>query len=179
MRRPLARGWRLDGMVRDTGIGIEAGMLGRLFREFTQVDGSVTRRFGGTGLGLAICRRLVEAMGGSITAESVPGAGSTFRFSLTVGAAPAEAAAPAWPAAAPGRLRVLVAEDNEVNRMVATRLLRARWPRGAGGAGRRGGAGGGARRRFRPGADGRDDAGDGRAGGDTGDPRPARGRRGG
>ncbi len=120
---PVASGWRLDGVVRDSGIGIEAGMLGRLFREFTQVDGSVTRRFGGTGLGLAICRRLVEAMGGSITAESVPGAGSTFRFSVTVGTAPAEAAAPVWPAAAPGRLRVLVAEDNEVNRMVATKLL--------------------------------------------------------
>ena len=102
---PVAAGWRLEGTVRDTGIGIEPAMMGRLFHEFTQVDGSVTRRFGGTGLGLAICRRLLEAMGGGIAAESEPGMGSTFRFSLTVGVAPAEAAAPAWPAARPARLR--------------------------------------------------------------------------
>ena len=122
---PDGTGWRLEGAVRDTGIGIETDMLGRLFHEFTQADGSVKRRFGGTGLGLAICRRLLEAMGGSIAAESRAGAGSIFRFSLPVGAASAEAApAPPGPSvSAPGMLRILVAEDNAVNQMVATKML--------------------------------------------------------
>ena len=68
--------------VRDTGIGIPADEQDRIFREFEQADGGPTRKFGGTGLGLAISQRIVERMGGRITVQSAPGAGSTFSFTI-------------------------------------------------------------------------------------------------
>jgi len=120
--------------VSDTGLGISPEQMERLFRPFSQADPSITRRYGGTGLGLAISQRLVEAMGGTMWAESsgVPGEGTTFHVSIAT-----EAAAPVpVPAAAPGAglelepghaerypRRILLVEDAAVNQKLALRLL--------------------------------------------------------
>ncbi len=129
--RPAADGRiELEFGVKDTGIGIPADRLDRLFQHFSQVDASTTRRFGGTGLGLAISKRLAELHGGRIWVESTPGQGSTFRF--TILAAPAETKAAVAPAptgfdrnfAANRPARILIADDNSMNLMVAEQLLR-------------------------------------------------------
>lgn len=110
--------------VRDTGIGMTEGQISRLFEPFVQADSSMNRRFGGTGLGLVICRRLVEAMGGSLTVESCPAVGSTFCFQVTfeVCDKPAFSPLPTEALRLDG-VRVLVVEDNTVNRELICDVL--------------------------------------------------------
>ncbi len=118
--------------VTDTGEGIPEEALPRLFREFSQVDGSISRRFGGTGLGLAICKRLAEVLGGTIGVSSRLGVGTCFSLRLPVGQIEASAADRAPDPKPDNRSgprpmigRVLVVEDNPVNRKVACGLLEA------------------------------------------------------
>ena len=110
--------------VSDTGIGMTNDEIGRLFQEFTQADGSTTRKYGGTGLGLTISKKIVELMSGRIWAESSPGEGSHFiftaRFSLTKPPAP-----PSPPLAQADSIRVLVVDDQLVARLALTDLLGA------------------------------------------------------
>ena len=121
----------LEFCVRDTGMGIPADRLAQLFTPFTQVDGSITRRFGGSGLGLAICHQLVELMGGTIAVQSQEGAGSQFSFTLPLAPAAPEPARSAshGDAVAQGDhsllrgRRVLLVDDVELNRTVALAFL--------------------------------------------------------
>ena len=122
----------LSFRVMDTGIGMDAELMSRLFQPFVQADSSTTRMYGGTGLGLVISDRLVRAMGGRIDVESAPGAGSSFavtvNFALDLAAdgvgaavlsgAGARAAVPAFPGA-----RILLVEDNPFNQLVAREMV--------------------------------------------------------
>jgi CheY-like chemotaxis protein/anti-sigma regulatory factor (Ser/Thr protein kinase) len=127
---------RLLFAIRDTGIGMDAVALGRLFLPFGQADESITRRYGGSGLGLMISRELVQAMGGDIEVESTPGVGSCFRFSLPVRLAEQVLAEPAQTAtvdeaqppteAVLGKLvngPILLVDDNEVNQVVGAAMI--------------------------------------------------------
>jgi signal transduction histidine kinase/DNA-binding response OmpR family regulator len=126
----------IEWSVSDTGIGIAPDRLEDLFKDFVQADSSINRRFGGSGLGLSICKRIVEQMGGEIGVTSTPGKGSTFRFSLTLPVAVESALAgqddqePLFAelqrhVAKLGRpLRVLIADDNATNRLVASKMLK-------------------------------------------------------
>jgi CheY-like chemotaxis protein len=130
-----AQGALVRVTVRDSGIGIAPEVQATLFEPFTQADASTTRRYGGTGLGLAISRRLLELMGGTIGVESSLGQGSTFWLMLRLARGVADLGTPSAPAqvvpAPPHerggghqpRGRILVAEDNPINQLVAVRLL--------------------------------------------------------
>lgn len=120
--------------VEDNGIGMTPEQRARLFDAFVQADVSTSRKYGGTGLGLAICKRLVEAMGGEITVASTPGRGSTFRFSIRsrlaeappvgeLGARPALPGAAETPEPTQVPLRLLLAEDNDINRMLVVAMM--------------------------------------------------------
>jgi two-component system sensor histidine kinase/response regulator len=111
---------RLHFSVRDTGIGIPQDQQARLFQSFTQLDASITRRYGGTGLGLAICKRLVEMMGGEIWVESEPGQGSTFHFTIVVQPAPAQPRRYRAQDPSLRGKRVLIVDDNPTNRHILT-----------------------------------------------------------
>jgi two-component system sensor histidine kinase/response regulator len=116
----------LSFFVRDTGIGVDSEHIERLFESFEQLDKSTTRVFGGTGLGLAISRQLVELMGGTISAVSTPGKGSTFhftaRFELPEGD---ESTGPMDDAPLTGR-RVLIVDDNPTNREILELVSQAK-----------------------------------------------------
>jgi Amt family ammonium transporter len=143
---------RLRCEVTDTGVGIPADSIDKLFNPYAQAEASTARNFGGTGLGLSICKQIVELMGGEIGVESLPENGATFWFRVVLGAGSAETAAPAMdqpaaPAAPAGsaptadvspsaggsadsaalvrRMRILIADDNEINQMVAVEMLRS------------------------------------------------------
>jgi PAS domain S-box-containing protein len=112
--------------IEDTGIGIPDDRLHLLFRDFSQIDTSTTRRYGGTGLGLSICKRLVRAMGGEIGVRSVPGAGTTIWFTIAFRACqppvPSETSDPTTFVANPAR--ILLADDLEMNRDIVEMMLK-------------------------------------------------------
>ncbi len=109
--------------VRDTGIGIAEDKQDLLFAPFSQVDSSMTRRFGGTGLGLSICKRLAELMGGTIGVDSREGSGSTFWFTVLLKSAMDDTVQEPLPTANLAGCRVLVVDDNDTNRRLLVTLL--------------------------------------------------------
>jgi GAF domain-containing protein/CheY-like chemotaxis protein len=123
--------WQIGIDVRDTGIGIPATAMDRLFQSFSQVDASIARRYGGTGLGLAISRRLAELMDGSLTAESTgtAGEGSSFHLTVRMPEGKSDAVARARPTRIAADLtgsRVLIVDDNATNRRILVAQT-ARW----------------------------------------------------
>ncbi len=112
--------------VKDTGIGLSDEQQKKLFSAFTQVDSSVTRKYGGTGLGLAISKQLVELMGGQVWIESELGKGSAFCFSIAFAEGSSENIEPQEEVIeyTPKEGYILLAEDNQINQLVATELLK-------------------------------------------------------
>lgn len=110
--------------VTDTGIGIPADKIDRLFMSFSQVDASVTRKYGGTGLGLAISKRLASMLGGGMTVESHPGKGSTFAFSILAKVADASRTSAIPAVDSPRPLKIWIGEDNPHAALALGRQLR-------------------------------------------------------
>lgn len=113
--------------ITDMGIGISEREQATLFRNFSQVDGSITRKYGGTGLGLVISKQLVEMMGGGITVESQKGKGSTFSFSLKfrlAGELNSPTPDPFTPIHTIKPLRILIVEDDKINLKVLALMLK-------------------------------------------------------
>ncbi len=124
--------WEFHFSIQDSGTGIKDEKLDRLFKPFSQVDSSTTRKFGGTGLGLVICKRLVEKMGGKIWVESEPGVGSNFQFTIICHRTKSSTKsnllkmdssvnvnfAKKYP------LKILLAEDDPTNQRVAIEILK-------------------------------------------------------
>ena len=108
----------IEFAVTDTGIGIAPEAQDFLFKPFSQADTSTTRNFGGTGLGLAICKQLVEQMGGQIGLESVPGKGSTFRFTVWLTKQPPQTHATPLPRGSLQGRRLCIVDDNATNRRI-------------------------------------------------------------
>lgn len=118
--------FRVQITVSDSGIGIPEDKLEEVFKAFTQVDASTTRRYGGTGLGLTICRRLVEQMHGEIRIDSVLGQGTRFVVTLALPRVPEQVSAPVdvvQPAEKARPLNILLVEDTVLNQRVASKLL--------------------------------------------------------
>ena len=131
-RRLEGNDYEIHFTIKDTGIGIPENRMSQLFRSFSQVDASTTRKYGGTGLGLAISKRLAELMGGKIWFESEVGEGSIFHFTIVEEASTNKQVvsriedqqstiSPCY--GLPRPMRILLAEDNEVNQMVALKML--------------------------------------------------------
>jgi len=122
---PEADGHRVSFEVRDTGIGMRAEALQKLFTVFMQADQSMSRRYGGTGLGLAISKQLVELMGGSIEVESHFGEGSIFRFQVPLASGSTGMAKPPLDLSQLRGRRVILVEDNPTNRSILEMQLKA------------------------------------------------------
>lgn len=118
---------KIEFTVTDTGIGIQKDRLSAIFDSFTQASADTTRHYGGTGMGLAICKKLIELQGGTITVESEPEKGSTFRFALSFGVSEtgSQERAVEIPESYTGLegKKILVAEDNKINFFVANKFL--------------------------------------------------------
>jgi CheY-like chemotaxis protein len=133
LREKSPDGFLLGFEVRDTGVGIDLEQAKGLFSAFTQADASTFRKYGGSGLGLTICKNIVELMGGKIWVESQPGEGSSFFFTIRTGRSGDEKAhdhqrsSPVVndgrPLAEQAPLRILLVEDNDINRLLAVKLL--------------------------------------------------------
>lgn len=122
----------LEFTVKDTGIGIDQSKVGRLFKPFSQLDSSMTRKYGGTGLGLAICQSLVEMMGGQISVVSMEEKGATFCFTIQVGRcnqvtdqmpSPESRRALMVGSAGEAKGRILVVEDHPINQKLMASML--------------------------------------------------------